>query len=301
MEQWWTELAEHDGLILRERVFSSGVDPDKLVVALRTGRLFRVQRGVYGARSAQPDPLARARAAVLSSGVADAVASHHTAARVHGLAVPTRPVAEHVTVHREQRRVRRRDLVFHCRTLAMGEVQFLGGVPLTAQARTVFDLAALLPRLEAVWCVDDALRRGVVSRPALRRVSEQHRSGRGDARARTRLAEADGTAESILETAGRLALADAGVELPVAQLEVRDNDGRIVARLDGGYPLRKLALEFDGRSVHSAPEAVFRDRRRQNALEALGWRVLRFTWWDVVHDTGRFVATVRSALARAAA
>ena len=46
MEQWWTELAEPDGLILRERVFSAGVDPDKLVVALRTGRLFRVQRGV---------------------------------------------------------------------------------------------------------------------------------------------------------------------------------------------------------------------------------------------------------------
>lgn len=301
MEQWWTGLAEHDGLILRERVLSSGVDPDQLVVALRTGRLFRVQRGVYGARSAQPDPLARARAAVLSSGVADAVASHQTAARAHGFDVPARPVTEHVTVHRDQRRVRRRDLVFHSRTLAMGEVQFLGGVPLTTQARTVFDLATLVPRLEAVWCVDDVLRRGLVSRPALRRVSEQHRSGRGDARARTRLAEADGIAESILETAGRLALADADVELPVAQLEVRDNDGRIVARLDGGYPLRKLALEFDGRSVHSAPEAVFRDRRRQNALEALGWRVLRFTWWDVVHDTGRFVATVRSALARAAA
>jgi len=36
-------------------------------------------------------------------------------------------------------------------------------------------------------------------------------------------------------------------------------------------------------------------------LELEGWRVLRFTWWDVVHDTKRFVATVRAALLRAAA
>jgi len=139
VDQWWTAHAEPDGLILRDRVLSSGVDPDQLVTALRTGRLFRVQRGVYGARASQPGPLARARAAALSSGVSDAVVSH-TAARVHGLSVPTRPAAEHVTVRRDQRRIRRRDLHFHGRTLALGDVQVHGGVALTSVARTVFDL-----------------------------------------------------------------------------------------------------------------------------------------------------------------
>jgi len=300
VDQWWTAHAEPDGLILRDRVLSSGVDPDQLVTALRTGRLFRVQRGVYGARASQPGPLARARAAALSSGVSDAVVSH-TAARVHGLSVPTRPAAEHVTVRRDQRRIRRRDLHFHGRTLALGDVQVHGGVALTSVARTVFDLCAYLPRLEAVWCADDALRRGLVTAGDLTLAGRRRLGGRGDAVAAIRIAAADGLAESILETAGRLFLADGGLPLPVAQLEVRDACGQPIARLDGGYPELKLAIEFDGRSVHSAPEAVFRDRRRQNALESAGWRVLRFTWWDVVHDTPRFVATVRAALLRASA
>lgn len=170
MDTWWEPLAEYDGLILRDRVLSSGVDPDQLVIALRTGRLFRVQRGVYGVRAAQPGPLPRARAAVLSSGVLDAVASHHTAGRVFGLAVPGRPVVEHVTVRRELRRVRRRELHFHSRALALGDVVPRDGVALTSPARTVFDLAAYLSRREAVWCVDDALRRNVTTPSALMQV-----------------------------------------------------------------------------------------------------------------------------------
>jgi len=287
MDTWWEPLAEYDGLILRDRVLSAGVDPDQLVIALRTGRLFRVQRGVYGARAAQPEPLPRARAAVLSSGVLDAVASHHTAGRVFGLAVSDRPAVEHITVRRELRRVRRRELHFHSRALALGDVLPRDGVALTSPARTVFDLAAYLPRREAVWCVDDALRRNVTTPSALMQVGERRLGGRGDALARERIAEADGVAESMLETIGRLALADGEVPLPQAQFKVHNDVGRLIARLDGAYPERRLAVEFDGQSFHSAPEAVFRDRRRQNSLELEGWRVLRFTWWDVVHDTKR--------------
>ena len=136
---------------------------------------------------------------------------------------------------------------------------------------------------------------------ALMQLGERRLGGRGDALARGRIAEADGVAESMLETIGRLALADGAVPLPQAQFEVHNDVGRLIARLDGAYPERRLAVEFDGQSFHSAPEAVFRDRRRQNLLELEGWRVLRFTWWDVVHDTKRFVATVRAALLRAAA
>lgn len=301
MDQWWSDLAEPDGLVVRDRVLGSGIDPDQLVLALRTGRLYRVQRGVYGVRAAPPGALALARAAVMSSGVADAVASHQTAGRVHGLALPERPRGEHVTVARDQRRMRRRDLQFHARALGLAEVEVRTSTAVTTSARTVFDLAASLPRLEAVWCADDSLRRGLVTRAALEQVSARHQRGRGDAVARTRLRLADGLAESILETAARLALGDAGLTLPAAQHQVRDAAGRLVARVDGAYVEQMLVLELDGRSVHSSAEAVFRDRRRQNELELLGWRVLRFTWWDVVHDTARFVATVRAALARAAA
>lgn len=299
MDTWWDRLAEPDGLVLRERIFRAGVEPDLLVVALRTGRLVRVQRGVYTSRAAPAGPLARARAAILSSGVADAVASHETAGRVHDLQVPGRPRVEHVTVLRELRRIRRRDLHFHCRAIGLGEVAGIRGVNLTSRARTIFDLASVLPELDAVWCVDDALRRGLVTRVGL--VEQCARHGRGGGAAAARITAADGVAESALETAGRLTLAAGGVRLPEPQHEVRDGTGRLVARVDGAYPELRLALELDGASVHSAPDAVFRDRRRQNELHLLGWRMLRFTWWDVVHDPARFVATVRAALVSTAA
>lgn len=293
-------VREPDGLILRDKALHAGVDPDQLMKALRTGRLRRLQRGIYVCRQDELQPLTVARAAVLASGVADAVASHRTAARVHGIPVPSGRHPEHVTVARNARRVRRKELVFHARAMGLGDVELINGVALTSPARTLLDLAGSLPRLDAVWAVDSALRDGVASRAAIERSWLQRPAAPGERIARERIDEADGKAESILETAGRLALADAGLPLPIAQYRVADGQG-FVAFLDGGYPRHRLGLEFDGQEPHSTPEAVFRDRERQNRLAALGWTVLRFTWWDVMYGTPSYVAQVRTMLTDAAA
>jgi hypothetical protein len=153
--------------------------------------------------------------------------------------------------------------------------------------------------LHAVWAIDDALRRGLVDQGTLKVSLHGRPGGAGDGVARARIAEANGVAESILETAGRLALADSRVPLPVPQYEVVE-DGTLVARLDGAYPDRRLGLEFDGQGVHGALRAIFHDRWRQNRLLALGWTLLRFTWWDVVHDPKGFVAAVCAALSSTA-
>lgn len=295
MDEWIESVIEHDGLILRERALHEGVDPDQIMKALRTGRIRRIQRCVYIRRSEELTPLALARAAVITSGVVDAVASHRTAARVHGISVPNGRQPEHVTVPRNQRRIRRRELICHGRALAQREVEIHSGVPVTNAARSLVDLVGDVPRLDGVWAVDDALRRRIVTRRCLATVLDARPGGRGDAMVKARIAEADGLAESILETAGRLALADGDVRLPLAQHQVLDGD-RLLARLDGAYPDLKLGLEFDGVAVHGTSQAVFKDRARQNRLLELGWTLLRFTWWDVVHDPEGFVATVRRAL-----
>lgn len=129
-------------------------------------------------------------------------------------------------------------------------------------------------------------------------VTGHWRGGTGCVVVRHRLQDADGVAESILETAGRLVLRDRGVPLPVPQYELRAPDGTLVARLDGAYLREKVALEFDGAEPHGLPEAVFRDRWRQNQLLELGWTVLRFTWWDVMRDPDGVAATVQRTLLR---
>lgn len=299
MHEWWAPLLERDGLLLRDRALTA-VDPDDLLTALRSGRIRRIQRGIYLPRRIEASPLVLARAAMLSSGAAGAVPSHQTAARMHNIAVPENDHVQHVTVAREQRRRNRPDLRFHTRSLGCGEVEKIGGVPVTSVARTLADLAASADRLHAVWALDDCLRRRSCTKPEVVAVLRRWRGGAGCLSARERLDEADGVAESILETAGRLALRDRGVPLPIPQYHLRGPEGTLVARLDGAYLREKVALEFDGADPHGLPEAVFRDRWRQNGLPELGWTVLRFTWWDVMRDPDGVAAIVRRTLSRRA-
>jgi hypothetical protein len=300
MHEWWNSLLESDGLLLRDKVLTA-VDPDDLLTALRSGRLRRVQRGIYLPRRVDATPLLLARAALLSSGAVDAVPSHQTAARVHQIAVPEGDRVQHVTVTRRQRRRNRSDLHFHTRSIGCGGVETRDGVPVTSVARTLADLATSLERLRAVWALDDALRRRLCTKADVIAVIQRWHGGVGCVTARERLDEADGVAESILETAGRLVLRDRGMPLPIPQYQLRAPDGTLVARLDGAYLREKVALEYDGADPHGLPEAVFRDRWRQNGLPELGWTVLRFTWWDVMRDPDGVAAIVQRTLCRRAA
>jgi Protein of unknown function (DUF559) len=300
MHEWWVPLLEPDGLLLRDQALIA-VDPDDLLTALRSGRLRRIQRGIYLPRRIEATPSVLARAALLSSGAVGAVPSHATAARVHQIAVPEEDRVGHVTVTRKQRRRNRPDLHFHTRSIGCGEVERRDGVPVTSVARTLADLATSLERLRAVWAMDDALRRRLCVKAEVIAVIERWRGGAGCVSARERLDEADGVAESILETAGRLVLRDRGVPLPIPQHELRSPGGTLVARLDGAYLREKVALEYDGADPHGLPEAVFRDRWRQNGLPELGWTVLRFTWWDVMRDPDGVAAIVQRTLLRRAA
>ncbi|MGH3812149.1 MAG: DUF559 domain-containing protein [Pseudonocardiaceae bacterium] len=297
MHEWWVPLLEPDGLLLRNRALIA-VDPDDLLTALRSGRLRRIQRGIYLPRRVEASPLVVARAALLSSGALGAVPSHATAARVHQIAVPDEHRVQHVTVTREQRRRNRRDLHFHTRSIGCGEVEGRDGVPVTSVARTLADLATSQQRLPAVWAIDDALRRRLCAKADIIAVIERWRGGAGCVTAWERLDEADGVAESILETAGRLVLRDRGVPLPIPQYQLWAPDGTLVARLDGAYLREKVALEYDGADPHGLPEAVFRDRWRQNGLPELGWTVLRFTWWDVMRDPDGVAEIVQRTLRR---
>ncbi|RJQ71651.1 DUF559 domain-containing protein [Pseudonocardiaceae bacterium YIM PH 21723] len=295
-DPWWEPLLEYDGLLLRGKALAH-MDPDKILIAVRSGRLRRVQRAVYLPSDRPDTPLVRARAAVLSSGVPRAVASHGTAAKVHGIELVQPGSAEDVLVDNAVRRNDRKLLRFHRRALGPGEAEVIGGVPVTTIPRTLADLAADEERLLAVYALDSAIRGGLCTTDDVSVVLTNWRPAKSAIRVRLRLQESDGLAESPLETAGRLALRDAGLPLPTAQFQVWEQDGTLVARLDAAYPEQKIGIEFDGASVHDQVPALFRDRHRQNALGRLGWHVLRFTWWDVMRNPAAFVDAIHRTLA----
>ena len=55
-------------------------------------------------------------------------------------------------------------------------------------------------------------------------------------------------------------------------------------RLDAAWPEVKLAVELDGAAFHGSREARERDLRRDAALAALGWVVLRFSYRRLMRE-----------------
>ena len=59
---------------------------------------------------------------------------------------------------------------------------------------------------------------------------------------------------------------------------------------------QKLIVETDGYRYHRGSVAFERDHARDNRLMALGYDVLRFTYWRVVNEPTEVVALVRKRL-----
>ena len=169
-------------------------------------------------------------------------------------------------------------------------------------AQVVPALVQALPQLDrehGVAVLDSALHLGRAVPDDLVAVHRLLARRPGAPRARTYLALADGRAESPLETRARLCVSDAGLAPTTLQVAFRDRAGVLVARGDMGWRRPDgswVIAELDGRDVHAAPEAVYRDRSRQNLLQTRGRvTMLRFTGRDLTN--GVAVATVRRALA----
>ncbi|WP_233558904.1 hypothetical protein [Micromonospora radicis] len=173
-------------------------------------------------------------------------------------------------------------MVVHQLSIEPGQLGYVEGILATNPVCTVADLILRLDRYPAVCLLDSALNRRLVLDGDLPELHRLVRGRRGALAARDHLAEADGRAQSPLETRARLCCVDGRVPPDVLQLEVRDHDGYLLGIGDLGWRRHRIIAEADGREVHSAPDAVFADRRRQNRLLNAGWIVLRFTWSDTL-------------------
>ncbi|TDD28748.1 DUF559 domain-containing protein [Kribbella turkmenica] len=249
--------------------------------ALADGTIRRIAKGVYAVPPAT-DALAAARAQ-------GGVVSHLSAAVLHGFAVLELPGKPHVTVPRGQhRRLSQLDCDLH----------WADGVPsdgrCTGKLRTVLDCARTLSFPAALTVADSALRLGAVDRSQLL-IGATALTGPGSRRARRVAAAADGRAESPLESTLRSLLIEARIEGFEPQVAVRDHG--FSARVDLGHPELLIALEADSFAHHGTRIALTRDCRRHVNLTIRGWRLLRFSWEDVMFDPAWVVEVIRQAIA----
>jgi len=260
--------------------------------ALRSSAWRRLYRGVY-ADAALPDSFGlRIRGAGLLI-PPSAVFSGRTAAYLHGATalVESRTAVE-VSVPPGAGFGPVTGLRVRQVALLTDEVSTVSQRLATAPVRTALDIARWEPAVDAVAALDVLLARGIVANSELA-VAAESTTGRGSRCIRRAVDLADPRAESIPESRLRVLLALAGLPA-VPQFEVRDDNGRFVARVDLAYPEHRIAVEYDG-AWHGAPGQLSKDRRRQNLLTAAGWRIVFVTAADM-HDLEALVAQLRALL-----
>ncbi|MGB8381997.1 MAG: DUF559 domain-containing protein [Dermatophilaceae bacterium] len=134
----------------------------------------------------------------------------------------------------------------------------------------------------AMIAAEAGLRGGVVCRPELVRRQAAGRWGPAVAKV---VELADGRSESVGESWCRLVFAAIGLPSPEQQVEIRDEHGAFVARVDFLIRDRRLVIEFDGIAKYAGAagqQALVAEKRREDALRRLGFRVVRLTWADLL-------------------
>lgn len=288
----------------------TGITPAQMRTLIRAGYLVRSRRGVYATKAAvdsahgQPGPVHALRvAAALAATKPDAVASHHSAARIHGLDMLEPPPEETVTLTRRPpgRSTTREQagIVFHCAQLPEHHVTRVRGVPVTTVTRTVVDVARVSSFRAGVALADSALRLDLTSKPELGAVLRTCTQWPGIDRARRVVAFSSGLAESVLESCARVIFDEQGLEPPELQAGIR-GDG-FVAWADFCWPEHKTLAEADGLAKYSRRQDMLDQFRRDRQLRDAGYRVVHFTWQEIFSTPELVVARIRDAFAAATA
>jgi hypothetical protein len=299
-------------LHLRREALQQGWSDGELDRLVRAGELARLRRGAY-VNSTLPlaggDRHRLLIEATLAGLRRPAVVSHQSAAVLLGL--PLWDVAldrVHVTRTPPAWTDRSGVLCTHVARLRDDEIDEVDGVLVTSPTRTALDLARSLRHEAAVVSLDAALHHGLLTHELLRARLFDISGTPGSRAAARAIFAADGRSESVGESRSRVILTRWKLAPSALQFEVRSPSGAVVGRADFAWEDDVLVGEFDGRVKYGRllrpgedpGDAVFAEKRREDAIRDEGWGVVRWVWGDLARPD-RLAARVRRSRAKAAA
>jgi very-short-patch-repair endonuclease len=286
-------LAERQhGLVTRSQLRDLGLNPGAIDYRVGSGALVVVRRGVYALGHSALRPQAPPLAAVLGSGPGAALS--HASAAAHWEVRPSAATLIDVTV---PRRIRgQRGIRHHFAELPADQVSVHDGIPVTTVARTMVDLAGVVP--------EPTLRRAMEAAEAARlvdwaQVEALARDRRRGVRAlRSILAEREigrRVTKRELEAAFVDLLRREGLPLPATNVWVEGFE------VDCVWRDARLVVELDSRRFHGTDGAFERDRARDRRLAAAGWIVVRVTWRQIHDERNALLADLGGLILRARA
>jgi predicted transcriptional regulator of viral defense system/very-short-patch-repair endonuclease len=289
--------AQH-GVVTVRQLQAIGLTPTMVHRRVASGRLLRLHRGVYAVGHKRLRREGYWLAAVLAVGPG-AVLSHRQAAALHGFR-PANGTTVDVTTNADradQPGIR----VHRARTLDPADITTVDGIPVTTPSRTLVDLAGTVPRDHLAKALREADRLQILDIGGIERTLTRTRGRRGHAHKALREALQEYATLAPHDT--RSPLEDDllrllhGAHLPLPQTNAPLH-GFVV---DALWTKQRMVVELDGAGSHLTRHAFQKDRERDRALTAAGYRVLRYTHADLTRHAGRTVGELRAFLVSAAA
>jgi hypothetical protein len=289
--------AQH-GVVTLGQLRLAGLTASGVRNRVRAGRLYRIHRGVYAVGHQRLTGYGRTMAAVMAYGP-KAVASHRTAGGLNGLrednsaktdvSLPLQSVRSRPGVH-----------AHGSPTLRPADVTRRHGIPCTTVARTLVDLADVVPRGQLQRACEQAEVLRVFDLEQLNDVIAHANGRHGVAQLRAALAELHdepGLTANELEDRFLELCRHAGLPEPEVNMWIRVDDGQPIGA-DFVWVKRRLIVETDGWGSHGARHGFERDRRRDQRALLAGWETVRFTRRQVLRDPNWVMATTAALLAR---
>lgn len=262
------EVAAHEhGVLATGELLACGLTRQGIHRRVRSGHLHPLHRGVYAIGHLAVSKHGRWVAAVKACGPGAAL-SHQSAAgfwdlltRYDGPIHVTVPIARHP-------RPTRGIAVHRSRTLGDRDVVRRDGILVTIPIRTLRDLKRVLPREQWEAAVDRARGKGF------------------------------SVADLIEEAPTRSALERSFLRLcrrhRIPAPRVNEWVGAFM--VDFLWPQHRLIVEVDGYEFHRDRKSFESDRTRDAELTAHGYRVIRFTYRQVIEEPAQVAARVRALL-----
>jgi predicted transcriptional regulator of viral defense system len=282
--------AKQGGAIANRQLTRLGVSGSTIKSWLRSGRLHPRHRGVYALGHPTLAHIGILWAAVLACGPG-AVLSHRSAALLWCIRQSSRKPVDVTVVGRSRRR--RKGIDVHLvRHLDPRDVTEIGGLPVTTLARTLLDLAEVVPVNQLRRAINEA---DYLKLFDLKAIDEQlsRSNGRRGQKPLTAVLSAvvpDDRTRSDLEEAFLTFCEERGIPRP------RVNRGRNGKELDMTWLGHDLIVELDGYQGHRTRRAFENDRRRDARHLLEGLRTVRVTANWLTTEPADLEATVKRLL-----
>jgi len=222
----------------------------------------------------------------------NAAASHESGAVVLGL--PVLHLPPYVVGTRETGAWRGAGTRIRIAPLPTAHLTVVRDMRTTGLARTFADVARARLFRDAVVVGDAVLRRGV-PRSVLAAMIDECAAWADVGKARAVVGFLDGRSESALESVSRAIMHEHRLPPPEIQVTVAYSE-TLFYRLDFYWRTQRVIGEADGLRKYQTPEVLRAEKIRQEHLEQLDYRIVRWTFGEMMVKTDATIGRIAEKL-----